>query len=140
VIERVTRTFIDKEAERGIELTTCKLSLINPNARLAAGFPILGMKNEMEHYNVKPRCGDLSSNRKESFFDHEYLLPFYSGIKEVVGTWLWRDIIAWMNENRKAFNDWYIEEAMPKFEAHENARVEGKEYVVASGGCVCCCN
>jgi len=140
VIDRIMNTFVDKEAERGIEITTCKLTLINPNARLAAGFPILGMKKEIEYYKVKPRCGDLSSDREGSFFNHEYLLPFYSGIKEIVGTWLWRDIIAWMNVNHKNLDEWYREVALPKFKAHERARIEGKEYVVAGGGCVCCCN
>jgi hypothetical protein len=140
VIDRIMNTFVDKEAERGIEITTCKLTLINPNARLAAGFPILSMKKEIEYYKVKPRCGDLSSDREGSFFNHEYLLPFCSGIKEIVGTWLWRDIIAWMNVNYKNLDEWYREVALPKFKAHERARIEGKEYLVAGGGCVCCCN
>jgi hypothetical protein len=144
VISRIMNTFVDKETERGIELTTCKLTLINPNARLAAGFPILSMKNEIEHYKVKPRCGNLASYGEGGFFNHEYLLPFYSGIKEIVGTWLWRDIIAWMNvngkERGKELEEWYKAVALPKFRAHEQARIEGREYVVAGGGCVCCCN
>jgi hypothetical protein len=119
VISRIMNTFVDKETERGIELTTCKLTLINPNARLAAGFPILSMKNEIEHYKVKPRCGNLASYGEGSFFNHEYLLPFYSGIKEIVGMWLWRDIIAWMNvnvkERGKELEEWYKAVALPKF-------------------------
>ena len=55
-------------------------------------------------------------------------------------TWLWKDIIAWKGEHNKVLMQWYSEESIPKFKAHERDRKEGMKYVVAGGGFVCRCS
>jgi len=43
------------------------------------------MKEELKYYIVQPKCGWLERGGV-SFFEKEYLIPYYSNIDEVIGT------------------------------------------------------
>jgi hypothetical protein len=170
VIDAIIHSIIPKELLRnGILEKDCdaKITLINPNVRINAGYTILKMKEELDYYKVQPKCGWLERGGI-SFFENEYLIPYYSNIDEVVGTWYWRDILKWMEKYwassaggnhrncRFAIHDqdcqlaalraWYEAVAFPKWEAHEKARLAGIKCVIGKSGCIdtsnggCVCN
>lgn len=87
--------FNKRQARKAIRTNT-KLTLINTRAILAAGKPILRMKDELIHYKVKTREGQLA-DRTDSWYEYEYIAPFCVGPEAIVTTW---SVPRWRNGSR----------------------------------------
>lgn len=110
---------------------TIKLHFINAPARLAAQWPILNFKAELDHYKVKPSHGDFS------YFQNEYILPFRIPVEQLVGTWLLSDVEEYMDEHGCDRMKWYEDVVLPAYKEHEAARLEGRAANLRDA-CVCC--
>lgn len=102
-------------------LTKTNVTIINSRARQAAGRPITHMKEELLHYKIETKYGRIKPNMN-SFYDHEWLLPFYCSADEIVGTWTWYEISKWMGRKKLTFRHWFRLVAIPAFRKHEAAR------------------
>ena len=162
----IARSTIAKDLRSGHNRATGKITVINPNVRIALGIAILRMKDEMKHYDVPPPRGVMAEHWRE------WILPFVAGLEEIVGTWLWRNVMEWIIDfwateagaahpgckktpkgeynhshacKAAALEAWYEAVALPKWKSHEQARLakEPLKYaddgcvLVSSGGCVC---
>ena len=127
--------FTKRQGEKGIKYNS-KLTIINAHARLAKGLPVLSMNAELDYYNVHTPYGDRR-NYKNSFYTHEYLLPFRVSIGEIVATWCWQDIEKTVRKSRTTVEKWFNTVAVPLYEEHEAARKEGRP-MKFKGGCACC--
>ena len=113
---------------------TLKFTLINSKARLAAKWPVIRMRTQIEYY----KCKELTSgSRTPEFYDDEYLLPFRIGKDQIVGTWCWHKIEQYMIDHGCDFRSWFNTVAVRAFDEHEAARLEGRD-VRIRGGCTCC--
>lgn len=130
--------FQRRQKKKGIKENT-KLTLINLNARLAAGNPAMWAKHELVYYNVKNKYGENVYSR-DSFYSHEILLPFSVGPKEIVGIWAWHQIERWIKEHNSDLNGWYAQVGIPAFNEHERIRLGGqpKPKDNCKIGCDCC--
>lgn len=125
----------NRQVKGGTEPNTM-VTLINPSVRLAAGHPLLRMKEEMVHHGVKSKYGE-TSKYDHSFYENEYLLLFCSPPEEIVCTWTVRAIKKQMEKEGWNEEQWWNNELMAKFNAHEKARKEGT-IVKCENGCTCC--
>ena len=116
-----------------------KLTLINTRARLAAGLPILRMEEELKYYKVTNTYGNPFDvqYRGNSFYEHEYLMPFSIGPEQIVGTWALRDIEAWIANHGGTYENWFDMVGIQAFQEHERVRLGGIATVCKSG-CDCC--
>ncbi|EER25676.1 hypothetical protein CPC735_067760 [Coccidioides posadasii C735 delta SOWgp] len=95
------------------ESTARTLTVVNPNARLAKGLPIVEMKSELEYYNIPDRYG-CSYN----YYRDEYLCLWEITPEEVVQHWNWDELC----ENPR----WYEDEIQPAFNQH-NCHLLGRK-------------
>jgi hypothetical protein len=103
--------------------STSRITLINSKARLDAGWPIIKMVDELDHYKF-----DIPKKCSRETFLNEYLLPFRARREEIVWTWHWKDVRRWMSEhNTKNSEIWEVRVAEPMFKEHERLRKAGKE-------------
>ncbi|TVY58550.1 hypothetical protein LCER1_G003291 [Lachnellula cervina] len=133
-LERVPH-FQKRQADSGI-LDNTRLTIINARARIAAGLPVLRMKDELLHYDVNNKYGNPRF-QKNSFYENEYIVPFSVRPKEIVRTYSWHDIETWMKTNRAEIEDWYIKVGVEDFKEHERARLGGTP-AKCKDGCDCC--
>jgi hypothetical protein len=109
-----------------------RVTLINGNATLADGLPLLRMRTEIDYHEADTRY-------KSSFFANEYLFLFRIPPNQIVRTWLWKDIEKWMNEHdTESIQSWFKQIAVPAFEAHELARKTGSSASMHGPKCTCC--
>jgi len=128
--------FQNRQASLGIVENT-RLTIINTNAIIAAGKPILKMKDELLHYDIRPpKTGDLRYN-STSFYENEYIVPFSVAKDAIVRTCTWHDIEKWMRKNNAEIEDWYVQEGIPSFKEHERVRLGGTP-LPCKAGCDCC--
>jgi len=85
------------------------LTVLDPNARMADGLPILDVLAEMDHYGIKNPYKKLNQYYK----DHYLCLWEVTG-REIIGHWEWADLVA--NEQ------WYHEIILPAFREHTKSR------------------
>jgi hypothetical protein len=81
------------------------LTVLDPNARIADGLPILDIAAEMDHYGIPDPYG-----RSNQYYMDHYLCLWEVTEREIVGHWQWNDLIA--NEQ------WYHEIILPAFQEH----------------------
>ncbi|ESZ98749.1 hypothetical protein SBOR_0855 [Sclerotinia borealis F-4128] len=117
------------------KLVNIKITIVNARARCAARMPILRMKHELNHYNVKTPYGNIR-NTKNSFFENEYLLPFVISPSEIILTIPWHEIQDWAEKNGRTVNDWGKEVGATLFEKHEQDRLAGT--TSSQQACKCC--
>lgn len=115
-----------------------RIMIINAHARLAAGMPVISLKNELEHYKVHtPYCTVEDLVPKNPFFDNEHLLLFRANQEEIVGVWRWKELVEWSNKHgytvlesdpdggvERIFKKWFKAVAVPAFHQHEKSRQE----------------
>ncbi|QKX62542.1 uncharacterized protein TRUGW13939_09703 [Talaromyces rugulosus] len=90
-----------REGRRGTQTIT----VVNPNARIAKGLPVLDMMNEMDYYDVPNPYGRIS------YFEDHYLCLWEITDDEIVGHWDWGDL---------SKNDYWFEEIIiPAFREHD---------------------
>ena len=113
-----------RQAKRRIMEFT-RLMIINVNAILAKGKPIMRMKDELIHYEVKDKSGNLRYTKRwgESFYEHGYIIPFSITADAIVGEWRWSDVKSWMHENG-TFANWIERIGTVAYEEHEKLRLE----------------
>lgn len=111
---------------------TVKLSFINGYARVAAGWPILRVKEEIEYYGI-----GTPKSRDASFFVHEYVLPFRIPVEQIVATYCWNAVEDYIKQNRCNYYAWHAAVILPALREHETARKDGR-LVKGKAGCVCC--
>ncbi|OKL56957.1 hypothetical protein UA08_07816 [Talaromyces atroroseus] len=88
------------------------LTVVNPNVRIARELPMINMGREMRHYGVPDPYG-----RGYAYYDAQYLLLWEVTPEEIVGHWDWDELS--QNPN------WYEEEVVPAFRAHDQRFLEG---------------
>jgi len=88
----------NRQINKGIEPNT-KITLFNPQARLAARMPMLRMRTEQIYYRVKTQYAADSKRGGAEWYKHEYLLLYSAGPDEIVHTWTWGEIQATMKAN-----------------------------------------
>lgn len=86
---------------------TRKLTVINPNVRIAYGLPIVGMESELKYYKVQDLYG-----RDYSYYKDEYLCLWEVTPDEVVDHWNW-DVLV---EN----DHWYEDTILPAFKEYND--------------------
>jgi hypothetical protein len=112
----------NRQAKKKVKDYT-RFSVINVNAILAKGKPIMRMKDELRHYDVKDRFGKPRLEYWHgSYYENEYIVPFSISPDAIVNTWPWREIQAWM-EKHGSFAEWVRCVGRPAYEKHEAARV-----------------
>jgi hypothetical protein len=138
IVEDRVPHFQERQKDKKI-LDNTKLTLINTRARLAAGLPILRMKMELKHYKVINRYGDpfKPDYQGKSFYEHDYLMLFRVPQEQIVRTWAWRDIEAWMTRTGRGFDGWFHSVGIPAFQEHERVRLGGTP-ASCKVGCDCC--
>lgn len=87
--------------------TERKLTVINPNVRIAKGLPVLEMKAEMKHYKVQDPY-----DRSYRYYEDEYLCLWEVSPDEVVGRWNW-DILT-------THPHWYKDIILMAFREHND--------------------
>jgi len=132
--ERVPH-FQQRQFKKGIKDNT-KLTLFNTRARRALGKPVLRLKDELLYHNVRTKYGDPRFTAG-SFFENEYLLPFSAGPDEIIGTWAWHQVEAWIKNNHSNFQGWYEQVGLPAFKEHERLKLGGLPNK-CKAGCDCC--
>ena len=115
-----------------------KITLINPNVTLAMGFPVLRMKDEMNHYGVKSAYGDGRTEYTNPFYENEFLLLWIVCPKQIVCTWTWPQVKKQAKANGWTLEQWWQQELMVKFRRHEDARIAGKQLCDDVAACQCC--
>lgn len=130
--------FQKRQKMKGIKDNT-KLTLININARTAAGRPTVPAMENLLHYKVTTKYGK-PRYEKGSFYTNEILLPFRSPPDEIVGTWAWHQVASWCKEHGASFKGWYDRVGYPAFQEHERIRLGGqpKPKSDCKIGCDCC--
>jgi hypothetical protein len=121
-VEDIVRTWIFGFRRRQKPpITTTRVTAINVNARVEAGWPLLKMKTEMVHYKVEiPACCTPAT------YENEYLLPFRVRQEEIIWTWHFNDIKKWLTE--QGTDDivvWEARVAKPMYAEHERSRKAG---------------
>jgi hypothetical protein len=127
--------FQNRQSKKGIKENT-KLTLFNTRARRALGKPVLRMKDELLHYDVRTKYGDLRLY-ESSFYENEYLLPFSAGPDEIIGTWAWHQVEDWIEKNGSNFQGWFKSVGRAAFDRHEKLRLGGFP-IKCKAGCDCC--
>ncbi|TGO59880.1 hypothetical protein BCON_0040g00230 [Botryotinia convoluta] len=122
--EELMKRFIKRSAKKGLvgENFPGQLVIINTFAQIAAGFPLLRIKDEMAHYKVDSRYGPQSTYGDKSFYENEWIAPYCVVNSGIVKNYYWRDIIRWIRKNETDIWGWYRQVAVPDFQAHEKAR------------------
>jgi hypothetical protein len=64
------------------------LTVVDPNVRLAAGFPVLDVAAEMDHYDISDPYG-----RSNQYYKDHYVCLWQVSEREVVGQWSWSELI-----------------------------------------------
>ena len=113
-----------RQAKRRIMEYT-RLAIINVNAILAKGKPIMRMKDELIHYEVKDKAGNLRYTNRwgESFYEHGYIVPFSITADAIVREWRWSEVKSWIHENG-TFAKWIERVGTIAYEEHEKLRLE----------------
>jgi len=111
---------------------TVKITIVNGNARLAEGWPILKAADEIARYHPS-----TPKSRPFIWYEHEFLLPFRVPPSQIVGTYCWTTILKYMSDNGCNYSTWHNMVAIPAFRAHEAARRAGTP-LAGSANCVCC--
>jgi len=96
----------------------------------------LRLKDELLYHNVRTKYGDPRFTAG-SFFENEYLLPFSAGPDEIIGTWAWHQVEAWIKNNHSNFQGWYEQVGLPAFKEHERLKLGGLPNK-CKAGCDCC--
>jgi hypothetical protein len=81
------------------------LTVVDPNARIADGLPILDVAAEMDHYGIPDPYG-----RSNQYYMDHYLCLWEVTEREIVGHWQWNDL--------RANEQWYHEIILPAFQEH----------------------
>lgn len=115
-----TRAFGNRQ---DLPFSTIRITVLNPNARIEAGWPILCMVDELDYYKFKTpiKCSRAT-------YVNEYLLPYRAPREEVVWTFHWTDVERWMREHHTQDADmWRDRLAQPLLDVHERLRKAGKK-------------
>lgn len=90
------------------------LVLINHNARVRAGAPLLNAMDEMQYYGVSDPY-----DRDFLYYKRHILLPYVVTPDEVAGVWAWAEIQQWMEDNDGLDEAWIDQVLRPAFRQHE---------------------
>lgn len=90
---------------------------LSGNARLAHGWPLLRIRDQIFRYNKH-----VPYSRILGEFADEYGLPFRICPEEIVGTWTWTEIRKYIEDNSCDYFTWHKNVAVPAFEEHECRR------------------
>lgn len=107
------------------------LTIINPNAVLANGKPLLSSKEEQRFYGVEKTHNNRYSR-------HEWLCLFSVTEDEIAGTWHWDTIEKWMKDNGADFKAWVRRVGEPALEEHERLRLAGTPDLRRNIHCTAC--
>jgi hypothetical protein len=86
------------------------LMVVDPDARVGRGLPILDVAAEMRHYEIEDPYGKGSQ-----YYKHHYVCPWQVSREEVMGEWQWDDLVT----QKK----WYQDIIMPTFRQHRGETV-----------------
>lgn len=98
-----------------------KITVINPNVRIARGVPVINMEAEMKYYGVQDPYGN-----GYIYYKDEFLCLWEVSPDEIVGCWKWRDL----DRDR----DWYGNIVLPAFVEHNErflGEMERREFGMA---------
>lgn len=116
--------FKERTAKTGLvgENFPGQVVIINGFAQTASGFPLLRIVDEMDHYKVNSLYGPQSSYGDKSFYENEWIAPYSVVNAAIVRAYYWRDIERWLIKNKSNIWSWYLQVAVPDFQAHEKER------------------
>lgn len=122
-IQDITNTWIyGFRGRQKPPVTTIRITAVNINARLSAGWPIIKMLPEIEHYDVK-----IPAKCSLNTYANEYLLPFRIRQEEIIWTWHYADIKKWIEEHgSRSIMMWEAMVARPMYDEHERSRKAGE--------------
>lgn len=86
------------------------LTVLDPNARIADGLPILDVRAEMNNYGIP----DPYRRSDEYYIDH-YVCVWEVTEQEIIGHWEWNDLVA----NKQ----WYHDIILPAFREHSRRTI-----------------
>jgi hypothetical protein len=67
------------------------LTVLDPNARIAEGLPILDIRAEMDHYGITDPYG-----KSNQYYTDHYVCLWEVTEREIIGHWPWDDLVAWI--------------------------------------------
>jgi len=91
-----------------------RVSLIDNMVRLRAGLPFFSAIEEMQHYGV-----DDPYHQNYAFYEHEILYPYVITSEEIVATWKWSSIEAYLETH--SIEEWVENRIKAELNRHEQS-------------------